>query len=515
MYVDWYKGLNNNKVYKSRNDREYIKIQAEVEEYIFKKIFIEREGGCDNRNRNELGLIKNDFSLKYKKMMTYFGVKKVVVKLIQIQINLQFYQQEKMMVNEELQNVNDGSNYKAKFVLPKGHFLFTSESVSSGHPDKLCDLISDSVLDACLQQDPNSKVACETACKNSLVMVFGEISTQAQVSYETIVRDAIKKVGYDSIEKGLDYKNALVVVSLDQQSNQINSAVVKCKDDDNIGAGDQGLMIGYATDETPELMPLSHNLCNRLIGRLQECRNNGICQWMRPDAKVQVTVEYKVEDQSLSPVRIHNVVISQQHDEKITHSEIEAELHQHVLKYVLPKEYVDENTIYYLNPSKAFTVGGPQGDAGLTGRKIIVDTYGGWGGHGGGCFSGKDPTKVDRSAAYAARWVAKSLVASKLCKRVMIQLAYGIGISEPLSICVNSYGTHIQGIDDNDLSQIVQNHFDLRPGVIIKSLQLNRPIYAKTSSGGHFGRNEPEFTWEIPKIINLQAWQAKRTQQSN
>ncbi|CAK85222.1 unnamed protein product (macronuclear) [Paramecium tetraurelia] len=408
---------------------------------------------------------------------------------------------------------NQQSHHKKKFVLPKGHFLFTSESVSSGHPDKLCDFISDSVLDACLEQDPNSKVACESACKNSLVMVFGEITTHAQVPYETIVREAIKQVGYDNISKGLDYRNASVIVSLDQQSQEINQAVVGSKHEDEIGAGDQGLMIGYASDETPELMPLTHHLCNRLISRLQECRESEICPWMRPDAKVQVTVEYKREDSSFYPVRIHNVLISQQHDEKITHSEIEAELHKHVLKHVLPQKYVDEQTQYHLNPSKAFTVGGPYGDAGLTGRKIIVDTYGGWGGHGGGAFSGKDPTKVDRSAAYAARWVAKSLVASKLCKRVMIQVAYGIGISEPLSICVNSYGTQAEGLDDDDLSEIVQNHFDLRPGVIIRELKLRRPIYAKTASGGHFGRNEPEFTWEQPKNINLAAWKAHKAEQ--
>ncbi|CAK58556.1 unnamed protein product (macronuclear) [Paramecium tetraurelia] len=405
------------------------------------------------------------------------------------------------------------STHKTKFQLPKGHFLFTSESVSAGHPDKLCDFISDSILDACLDQDPNSKVACESACKNSLVMVFGEITTNAQVPYETIVREAIKNVGYDNISKGLDYKNASIIVSLDQQSREINQAVVGAKHEDEIGAGDQGLMIGYASDETPELMPLTHHLCNKLIARLQECREKEICPWMRPDAKVQVTVEYKRDGATFFPVRIHNVLISQQHDEKITHSEIQAELHSHVLKHVLPQQYVDEHTQYHLNPSKAFTVGGPYGDAGLTGRKIIVDTYGGWGGHGGGAFSGKDPTKVDRSAAYAARWVAKSLVASKLCKRVMIQVAYGIGISEPLSISVNSYGTHAEGYDDDDLSEIVQESFDLRPGVIIRELQLRRPIYAKTASGGHFGRTESEFLWEKPRIIDIVAWKANKEQQ--
>ncbi|KAM3141758.1 hypothetical protein pb186bvf_006080 [Paramecium bursaria] len=418
-------------------------------------------------------------------------------------------------------DIEQGS-LKKKFNLPKGHFLFTSESVSAGHPDKLCDFISDSVLDACLEQDPNakvilfskeSKVACESSVKNSMVMVFGEISTTAHVQYESVIREAIKQVGYDNMAKGFDYKSATVMIALDQQSQEINQAVVGGKKEEDIGAGDQGLMIGYASDETPELMPLSHQICNQLIQRLQEVRKSEIVTWMRPDAKVQVTVQYRKEGSSVVPVRIHNVLISQQHDEKVTNKEIAKDLIEHVITPVLPAKYVDENIIYHLNPSKAFITGGPCGDAGLTGRKIIVDTYGGWGGHGGGAFSGKDSTKVDRSAAYAARWVAKSLVASGLCKRVMIQVAYGIGISEPLSIYVNSYGTVIPELDDDLLQDIVFDHFDLRPGVIIRDLKLKRPIFSKTSSGGHFGRNDPDFTWEQPKIIDWKVWLAKQEKQ--
>lgn len=389
------------------------------------------------------------------------------------------------------------------YSLPKNHFLFSSESVSIGHPDKLCDYISDSVLDACLTQDPEAKVACESACKNTLVMVFGEITTSnPNIVYEHIVRQAIKEVGYDSIEKGLDYKNTTVMVALDQQSKEIANAVHVEKNDEDVGAGDQGLMIGYASDETEELMPLTHLLSNKLIERLHEVRVKEICPWMRPDAKVQVTVEYEQNGTQIKPIRVHTILISQQHAPTISNEKIAEELKAHVINVVIPAHFLDANTVYHLNPSGSFTVGGPHGDAGLTGRKIIVDTYGGWGGHGGGAFSGKDPTKVDRSAAYAARWVAKSLVNAGLCKRALVQVAYGIGIAKPLSIYVNSYDTAADGYTDLDLQEIVTNNFDLRPGMIIKELNLKRPIYKKTASCGHFGRNDPDFTWETPKDLS-------------
>ncbi|EGR27498.1 S-adenosylmethionine synthetase, putative [Ichthyophthirius multifiliis] len=387
--------------------------------------------------------------------------------------------------------------------LPSNHFLFTSESVTLGHPDKLSDYISDSVLDACLEKDPESKVACETACKNSTVMVFGEISSAyPNIVYEHVVRQAIKEAGYDSIDKGLDYKNVFVMVALDQQSIEIADAVHKNKNYEDVTAGDQGLMIGYASDETKEMMPLTHLLCNRLVERLMECRQGGICDWMRPDAKVQVTVEYKQEGTQITPLRVHTVLISQQHIPSISYEKIQHDILTQVIKVVIPAKYLDDKTIFHINPSRSFIVGGPCGDAGLTGRKIIVDTYGGWGGHGGGAFSGKDPTKVDRSAAYAVRWVAKSLVSNGFCKRALVQVSYGIGIAKPLSIYVNTYDTAIQGYNDFDLKDIVVKAFDLRPGIIIRDLQLKRPIYKKTAHGGHFGRDDPDFTWEIPKDLS-------------
>eukprot|EP00475_Leptophrys_vorax_P023036 TRINITY_DN313_c0_g1_i1.p1 TRINITY_DN313_c0_g1~~TRINITY_DN313_c0_g1_i1.p1 ORF type:complete len:390 (-),score=109.87 TRINITY_DN313_c0_g1_i1:91-1260(-) len=379
------------------------------------------------------------------------------------------------------------------------NFLFTSESVNEGHPDKICDQVSDAVLDAVLKQDPNSKVACETCTKTGMVMIFGEISTQAKVDYEQIVRDTAKQIGYDAAEKGLDYRTMSVVVAIEEQSPDIAQGVHIDKKEEEIGAGDQGHMFGYACDETESLMPLSHELATKLGARLTEVRKSGVCKWVRPDGKTQVTVQYKEVNGRTVPERVHTVVISTQHSEDITLQEIQAELMEHVIKPVIPAEYLDDKTVYHLNPSGRFVIGGPHGDAGLTGRKIIIDTYGGWGAHGGGAFSGKDPTKVDRSAAYAARWVAKSIVASKLAARVLVQLSYAIGVAHPLSIHVDTYGTGVKS--DEEILEIVKANFDLRPGIIMRELDLKRPIYQKTAAYGHFGRNDPDFTWENPKIL--------------
>jgi len=384
----------------------------------------------------------------------------------------------------------------------EGTFLFTSESVNEGHPDKICDQVSDAVLDACLANDPNSKVACETCTKTGMVMVFGEITTKSKVNYEQVVRDTLKKIGYDAAEKGIDYRNCSVVVALEEQSPDIAQSVVGANNErkvEEIGAGDQGHMFGYASDETPELMPLTHHLATALGARLTLVRVQGICKWVRPDGKTQVVVEYKMEKGAMIPIRVHTIVISTQHDETVTNEQIRADLMEHVIKPVVPEKYLTEDTIYHLNPSGRFVIGGPHGDAGLTGRKIIIDTYGGWGAHGGGAFSGKDPTKVDRSAAYAARWIAKSLVSAKLAKRVLVQVSYAIGVAHPLSIHIDSYGTGIK--PDSELLKIVKENFDLRPGCIIRDLQLTRPIYQKTASYGHFGRDDPDFTWENPKTL--------------
>ncbi|CAG9322793.1 unnamed protein product [Blepharisma stoltei] len=387
--------------------------------------------------------------------------------------------------------------------LPEGHFLFTSESVNEGHPDKLCDQISDAIVDACFSQDPNSKVACETCAKTNFIMIFGEITSAANVNYEQVVRDAIKQVGYDHIDKGLDYNTCEVMVAIEGQSPDIAQAVHINKSVEEIGAGDQGHMFGYASNETPECMPLSHLLANKLGFRLAEVRKNGLLGWVRPDGKTQVTVEYRHEGGRVVPLRIHTIVISTQHDPDVSLEEIQQQLKEHVIKPVVPAQYLDDKTIYHLNPSGRFVIGGPHGDAGLTGRKIIVDTYGGWGAHGGGAFSGKDPTKVDRSAAYAARWVAKSLVKGGFCDRALVQVSYAIGVAHPLSVHVDSYGTVRKGKTDHDLLQIVYRNFDLRPGCIIRDLALNRPIFQKTAAYGHFGREEEaDFTWEIPKDLS-------------
>jgi S-adenosylmethionine synthetase len=380
-------------------------------------------------------------------------------------------------------------------------FLFSSESVNEGHPDKLCDLVSDAVLDACLKQDPQSKVACETAAKTNMVMVFGEITTKAKVNYEQVVRDAIAKIGYDDKAKGLDYRTCNIIVAIEQQSPDIAQGVHLDRKVEDIGAGDQGMMMGYASNETKELMPATHLLATQLGARLTEVRKKGILKWVRPDGKTQITMEYKKVGGSLTPTRVHTVVISTQHDESVSQEKIQADLMEHVIKPVIPAKYLTAETIYHLNPSGRFVIGGPHGDAGLTGRKIIVDTYGGWGAHGGGAFSGKDPTKVDRSAAYAARWIAKSLVAAKLAQRCLVQIAYAIGVAQPLSLYVDTYGTSDRS--DAELVDIIKKNFDLRPGCIIRDLKLTRPIFSKTAAYGHFGRDDPDFTWEQAKELKL------------
>ncbi len=379
--------------------------------------------------------------------------------------------------------------------------LFTSESVTEGHPDKICDQISDAILDALLEQDPMSRVACETCTTTGYVMVLGEITSKAHVDFQQIIRDTIREIGYDRAKYGFDADTCAVVIALDKQSPDIAMGVDKAleakesnmsdEEIEAIGAGDQGMMFGFASNETEEYMPYPIALAHKLARQLTKVRKDGTLSYLRPDGKTQVTVEY---DENGKPVRLDAVVLSTQHDPDVSQEQIHQDIKKYVFDEILPAEMVDENTKFFINPTGRFVIGGPHGDAGLTGRKIIVDSYGGYARHGGGAFSGKDCTKVDRSAAYAARYVAKNIVAAGLADKCEVQLSYAIGVAQPTSIMIDSYGTG--KLSDNELTQIVRENFDLRPAGIIKMLDLRRPIYKQTAAYGHFGRNDLDLPWE-------------------
>ena len=391
-------------------------------------------------------------------------------------------------------------------------YLFTSESVTEGHPDKVCDAISDAILDACMEADPSSRVACETATCTGFVLVTGEITTSAYVDIQKIVRDTVREIGYTKSEYGFDGNTCAVLVAIDEQSSDIAMGVDKAlearenkmsdEEIEAIGAGDQGMMFGYATNETEEYMPYSISLAHKLARKLTEVRKNGTLKYLRPDGKSQVSVEY---DRDGKPIRLEAVVLSTQHDEDVTQEQIHEDIRKYVFDPVLPKELIDKDTKFFINPTGRFVIGGPHGDAGLTGRKIIVDTYCGFARHGGGAFSGKDCTEVDRSAAYAARYVAKNIVAAGLADKCEIQLSYAIGVARPTSIMVDTFGTG--KVDDEKLVDIIRENFDLRPAGIIKMLDLRRPIYKQTAAYGHFGRNDLNLPWEaLNKVDDLKKY---------
>ncbi len=400
-------------------------------------------------------------------------------------------------------------------------YLFTSESVTEGHPDKLCDQISDAILDSFISQDPNARVACEVCTTTGLIVVMGEVTiNKGSVDISEIVRNTIKKVGYTDPSYGFDYKSTSVLISIDKQSEDIAGGVdisLETRGQENesvdpldaLGAGDQGMMVGFACNETPELMPLSISLAHKLCKRMSDARKNDDISFLRPDGKAQVTIEYSYG----KPKRIHTVVLSTQHDPDASQSDIEKALFKNVINQVLPKDLLDDDTIYHINPSGRFVIGGPVGDAGLTGRKIIVDTYGGVARHGGGAFSGKDPTKVDRSGAYAARQVAKTIVAAGLADRAEIQLSYAISVSQPISISLETFGTN--KIPDPEIINLVNRHFDLRPGAIIDSLNLRRPIFSQTAAYGHFGRNDLDLPWENTDKAKIIADEVAKKTNSN